>query len=149
MSYIYISGQEFLIRYKRQIVTCHNCNKLEHKGVDCDEKFEIQWPELCDGISKRKIRTCAKFLEKSSKLQKENQENEIVQSTFETNISTFDNSKQNEEHALLALTETTFDSSSIDKNCDWFEQVNAKENTLESNKTFSISTDQTLQYKFL
>ena len=68
-------------------------------------------------------------------MQKENQENEVVQSTFETNTPTFDNSKQNEEHARLALTETTFDSSSIDKNCDWFEKVNATENALGRKKT--------------
>ena len=35
----------------------------------------------------------------------------------------------------LALTESTHDSSSNDKNCDWFEQVNAEENALRSNKT--------------
>ena len=34
--YIYISGQEFLIRYKGQIETCRICSKLGHKGIDCD-----------------------------------------------------------------------------------------------------------------
>ena len=37
-SYIYISGQEFLIRYKGQIETCRIYNKPGHKRVDCDEK---------------------------------------------------------------------------------------------------------------
>ena len=102
-SYIYISGQEFLIRYKGQIETCHICNKPGHKGVECDEKFDKQWPKLSDGISKRKIRTYAKIPEKPSMLQKENQENEVAQCTFETNALTFDDIKQNEEHVLYTL----------------------------------------------
>ena len=134
-SYIYISGQKFLIRYKSQIETCHICNKPGNKGVQCDEKFDKLWPKLSDGMPKRKIRTYAKIPEKSSKLQKENQENEIVQCTFETNALTFDDIKQNEEHVHVAFTENTHDSSSNEKNCDWFEQVNVEENALGSNKT--------------
>ena len=71
----------------------HICNKPGHKGVECDEKFDKQWPKLNDGISKRKIRTYAKIPEKSSKLQKENQENKVAQCTFETNALTFDDVK--------------------------------------------------------
>ena len=56
--------------------------------------------------------------EKSSKLQKENQENEVVQCIFETNALTFDDTKQSEDHVRLALTESTHDSSLNDKNCD-------------------------------
>ena len=41
-SCIYVSGQEFLIRYKGQIETCHICNKHGNKDVDCDEKFYKQ-----------------------------------------------------------------------------------------------------------
>ena len=67
-SYIYINGQEFLIRYKGQVETCHICSKSGHKSVDCDKKFEKQWLKLSDGISKRKIRTYVKIPEKSSKL---------------------------------------------------------------------------------
>ena len=35
----------------------------------------------------------------------------------------------------VASTESTHDSSSNEKNCDWFEQVNAEKNALVSNKT--------------
>ena len=38
-SYIYIGGEEFLVKYKGQIETCHICNKPVNKGADCDEKF--------------------------------------------------------------------------------------------------------------
>ena len=41
---------------------------------------------------------------------------------------------QNKDHVRFALTESTHDCSN-DKNCDWFEQVNAEENALGSNKT--------------
>ena len=53
-SYIYICGQKFLIRYKDQIETCHICNKPGLKGVECDEKFDKQWPKLSYGISKQR-----------------------------------------------------------------------------------------------
>ena len=66
-SNVYFSGQEFLMLCKGQIETCHICNKPGHKGVDCDEKFDTQWPKLSDE-SKRKIRTYAKMPEKWSKL---------------------------------------------------------------------------------
>ena len=59
----------------------------------------------------------------------------VAQCTFETNALTFDDIKQNEEHVHVALTESTHDSSSNENNCDWFEQVNAEENALGSNKT--------------
>ena len=39
-SYIYIGGEEFLVKYKGQIETCHICNKPGHKGADCNEKFD-------------------------------------------------------------------------------------------------------------
>ena len=51
-SYIYISGQEFLIRYKGQIETCHTSDKPGL--VECDKKFDKQSPKLSDGISKQR-----------------------------------------------------------------------------------------------
>ena len=63
--------------------------------MECDEKFDKQWPKLSDGISKRKIKTYAKIPEKTSKLQKENQENEVVQCSDEASALTFENAKQN------------------------------------------------------
>ena len=47
-SYIYIGDEEFLVKYKRQIETCHICNKPGHKGADCNEKFDKQWPKLSE-----------------------------------------------------------------------------------------------------
>ena len=67
--------------------------------------------------------------EKSSKLQKKKQENEVVQCVFESNVSTFD-TKQNEDHVHLALTESTHDSSLNDKNCDWFEPTSLEKRKL-------------------
>ena len=99
------------MRYKGQIETCYICNKPGHKGVECDQKFGKQRLMLSDGISKRKIRTYAKIPEKSSKLQKKNRGNEVVLSTDETNASTFDDTKQNDEYVLVDLTESTHDSS--------------------------------------
>ena len=66
-------------------------------------------------------------------MQKENLENEVVQCNSETNALTFDDTKQNQEHVRLALAESKHDSFSNDKNCNWFEQINAEENGLESN----------------
>ena len=100
-SYIYICRQEFLIKYKGQLETCHISNKLWRKGVDCDEKYNKQWPKLGDGISKCKIRTNNKIPEKSSGLQQENQDNEIVQCIFVTNAWAFDDIKQNEGKVCL------------------------------------------------
>ena len=68
-------------------------------------------------------------------MQEENLENEVVQCTDETNAVTFDDAKQNEEHVHIAFIESTHDSSSNEKNCDWYEQANAEENVLGSNKT--------------
>ena len=67
-SYIYIKGQEFLIRCKRQVETCHICHKPRCKGVDYDKKFDKQWPKFGNGISKRKIRTYSmpKFLRRKA-----------------------------------------------------------------------------------
>ena len=123
-----------MIRCKGQIETCHICNKPGHKGVKCNENFDKQWPRLSDGISKRKIRTYAKISDKSPKLQKEKQENEVVLCTDEKNASTFNDTKQNEEHVHIALAESTHDCSSNEKKCDWFEQVNAKETLWEAIK---------------
>ena len=49
---------------------------------------------LSDSISKRKSRTYAKIPEELSKLKKENQKNDVVQCTSETNSSTFPVTKQ-------------------------------------------------------
>ena len=60
-SYIYINGQQFLIRYKGQIESCHICNKPGHKGVDCDEKIGKQWPKLSDVYQSPKLERMLKF----------------------------------------------------------------------------------------
>ena len=122
----------FLVKQKvfgSGFTRCPKKNKKVEKSL-ADKQGRLQ-PFLSslraapDGISKRKLRTYAKISDKSSRLQKENQENEIVQCTTETNASIFDDTKRNEEHVRLALTNSTHDSSSNDKNCDWFFQVNA------------------------
>ena len=61
-SYISIDDQEFLIRYNGQIETCHICYKPGHKSVECDKKFDKQWPELSDDISNVKLERMPKFL---------------------------------------------------------------------------------------
>ena len=62
-----------------------------------------------------KLERMPKFLRNRRNCRKKNRGNEVVLSTDETNASTFDDTKQNDEHVLVDLTESTHDSSSIEK----------------------------------
>ena len=74
-----------------------------------------------------KLEGMPKFLRNRQSCRKKIKKMKLCKCTFETNASTFDVTKQNKEYARRSLTETIHDSSSNDKNCDWFKQVNAEE----------------------
>ena len=128
-SYIYIGGEEFLVKYKGQIETCHICNKPGHKGADCNEKFDKQWPKLSESTDNCSKNVETGVVQPPTSAQNQNQKGDRKNVNFASTASNIsavaDVNQESESSDLIEHQKAT----SSSKTYDWFEEVITAENT--------------------
>ena len=115
-SYIYINGQEFLVRYKGQIETVMFAVSLGIKVLSVKKNLTNNGQSLMMVYQNTKLERMPKFLRNSRNWKKKTKKMKLCGALMRQTLlySTIQNKTKN-------MTESTYDSSSNEKNYDWFE----------------------------